>query len=107
MLQIIKNQVNLKTLTESIFISKIRIKLINFLNLCFNLSCSFFCSFFNKKFDTIVIKKKSQKLTKKEKETIVIVKSISAKSIKTIYFENIVARVKFLRTLYFVACSTA
>jgi len=54
-----------------------------------------------------VTKRKSQKFTKKEKKTIVIIKSISAKSIKTIYFENIVARVKSFKTLYFIACSIA
>jgi len=107
MLQIVKNQVDSKTLIQSILISKIKIKLINLLNLCFDLSCFFFCSLFDKKFDTIVTKRKSQKFTRKEKETIVIVKLINAKSIETIYFENIVARVKSFRILYLIACSTA
>jgi len=59
MLQIIKNQIDFKTLTQSIFILKIKIKIINFLDFCSNLSRYFFCSFFNKKFDTIIIKRKS------------------------------------------------
>ena len=73
-----------------------------FLNFCFNLSCSFFCSFFNKKFTTIITKKKSQKLTKKKKEIIVIIKLISAKFIKIVYFENIIAKVKSFKILYFI-----
>jgi len=107
MLQSIWDQINSKILTQSILISKIEIKLIKLINLCFDLSCSFFCSLLNKKFDTIVTKRKFQKFTKKKKEIIVIVKSISARFIETIYFENIVARVKFIKTLYFVVCFIA
>ncbi len=58
MLQTIKNQANLKILTENIFIAKIEIILINFLDFCSNLSCSFFCSFVNKKFNIIIDKRK-------------------------------------------------
>ncbi len=45
--------------------------------------------------------------TKKERKTIVIVKLISAKFIKIVYFKNIIAKVKFFRILYFVTCSIA
>ena len=70
----------------------------DFLDFCFDLSCLFFCSLFNKKFDAIVTKKKSQKLTRKEKETIVIIKSINVKFIKIVYFKNIIIKVKSLKT---------
>ncbi len=79
-------------------------KLINFLNLCSNLSCFFFYSLFNKKFRKIVIERKLRVISKKEKKTIVNVNSINAKFIEIVYFNNIVAKVNLLRTLYFVAC---
>jgi len=94
-------------LTQSILISKIEIKLINFLDFCFDLSYFFFCFFFDKKFDTIVIERKSRKFIKKEKETIVTINLINIESSKIVYFENIVVKVDFFRTLYFVVCSIA
>ncbi len=39
---------------------------------------------------------------KKEKETIVIIKLINIKSIKIVYFKNIIAKIEFFRTLYFI-----
>ncbi len=41
---------------------------------------------------------------KKKKKIIVIIKLISIKFTKIVYFKNIIARVKFFRTLYFVVC---
>ncbi len=71
-MQTIKNQIDSKTLTQNIFILKIEIKLIDFLDFCSNLSCSFFCSLFNKKFDTIVTKKNLRNLQKKRKRQLLL-----------------------------------
>jgi len=92
-------------LIYSILTFKIKIKLINLFNLCSNLSRSFFCSLFNKEFKKIIAKRKSRVITKKEKEIEISINLISAKSIAIIYFNNIVARINLLRTLYFVTCS--
>jgi len=79
--------------------------LINFLNLYFYLN--FFLFFLNKKFENIVTKRKLRVFTKKGKKTIIIVNSIDVELIKIIYFENIIAKVHSLRTLYLIACFIA
>lgn len=107
MLQAVKDQADSKALTQSILTSKIEVKLMDLLGLCPDLSRSFFRSLSEEEFDAIVAERKPQKLTRKEKETVVTVKSISAGPTETIHFGDIVARVGSLRTLYSVACPTA
>ncbi len=106
-MQAIREQVNSKALTQNILTFKIKTKLINFLDFCSNLSCSFFCSIFKKEFEKVIAKRKSRVITKKKKKTIVNIDSISIKFIEIVYLDNIVARVNLLQIFYFVVYSIA
>ena len=101
-MQIVREQANSKVLTQNILKFKIKIKLINLLDLCSNLNCSFFCSIFEKEFKKIVIERKSQVITRKKKKTIVNIDSINIEFIEIVYLDDIVAKVNLLRTLYFI-----
>ena len=104
-MQTICEQANSKALIQNILTFKIKIKLINFLDFCLDLSRFFFRSILNKEFDKIVTKRKSRVIIRKKKETIVNINSINIKFIEIVYFDDIVAKVNLLQTLYFVACS--
>jgi len=73
-----KNTTNYKELNRfqnfnlKYFIFILKLKLINLLDFCFNLNCSFFFSLFNKKFDTIVTKKNLGNLLKKRKKQLLL-----------------------------------
>ncbi len=101
-MQTIRKQANSKALIENILIFKIKIKLIDFFDFYSNLSCSFFCSIFNKEFNKIITNRKLQVIIKKKKKTIINIDSINIKFIEIVYLDNIVAKVNLLQTFYFV-----